>query len=82
MAVQGPCVQICTSLGQIRQTDALESALVMRNAALTGLGEMLARNVLDGPDQGHRSDMAATNRWAEELGLTGWFKWQTFQESQ
>jgi len=49
---------------------------------LTQAGEHLMKLVLDIPDEGHRSDMAATNRWAEELGLTGWFAWQPFERSR
>lgn len=46
--------------------------------ALAPIGEMLARMVLDAPDHGHRSDMEATNKWAEELGLSGWFEWHPY----
>jgi hypothetical protein len=49
---------------------------------LAGVGEHLAREVLDAPDLGHRSDMQATNRWASEFGLTGWFEWQPFEGSR
>jgi hypothetical protein len=49
---------------------------------LTRLGEHLTRIVLDASDEGHRSDMAATNRWAGELKLTGWFEWQPFEVGQ
>lgn len=45
---------------------------------LTGIGEDLAKMVLDRPDEGHKSDMDATNRWAEEMQLTGWFEWERF----
>ncbi len=43
---------------------------------LAAAGADLARQVLDAPDEGHRSDMEAVNRWAEQLRLTGWFEWQ------
>jgi len=49
---------------------------------LLGIGERLARMVLDAPDQGHRSDMAATNQWAKEMQLTGWFEWQPYEQSR
>lgn len=45
-------------------------------------GRNLARMVLDAPDEGHRSDMEAVNRWAEELGLTGWFEWAAYEGSR
>jgi len=35
---------------------------------LADAGEKLARMVFEAPDQGHRSDIPAANRWAEELG--------------
>jgi hypothetical protein len=45
---------------------------------VTGLGEHLTGLVLSAPDEGHRSDMATTTRWAEELGLMGWLEWQPY----
>jgi hypothetical protein len=39
-------------------------------------GNLLAEMVLRAPDEGHRSDMAATNAWAEWLNLVGWVGWQ------
>lgn len=45
---------------------------------LTGLGRHLARIVLDAPDEGHKSDMDAINRWASELKLSGWFEWRQY----
>ncbi len=45
-------------------------------------GRNLARMVLDEPDEGHRSDMAAVGQWAEELGLVGWFDWAPYQGSR
>ena len=49
---------------------------------LTGIGEDLARMVLDVPDQGHRSDMAATNKWAKEMKLTEWFEWTEYRNGK
>lgn len=43
------------------------------------IGRQLARMILetdgDSVDEGHRSDMAVTNAWAQELGLREWFQW-------
>jgi len=41
------------------------------------VGTHLAHMVFDGPDQGHRSDMAGTNAWAAEVNLVGWIGWQS-----
>jgi hypothetical protein len=49
---------------------------------LIDVGEQLVRIVFDASDQGHRSDMAATNRWAQELRLTGWFEWAEYAQGQ
>lgn len=46
------------------------------------IGRHLTRLVLEAADDGHRSDMAAVNRWAEELGLTGWFEWAPYEGSK
>ncbi len=40
------------------------------------VGTHLAQMVFDAPDEGHRSDMAATSAWAEEVNLVGWIDWQ------
>lgn len=44
-------------------------------------GRRLVELALSPADEGHRSDMAATNVWAEALGVTGWFEWRPFQAS-
>lgn len=43
------------------------------------VGGYLANLALEPADEGHRSDMAAVNRWAQELRLTGWFDWAPYQ---
>lgn len=45
-------------------------------------GRYLARLALDAQDLGHRSDMAATNAWAQDLGLTGWYEWLRYEGSR
>jgi hypothetical protein len=40
------------------------------------VGSRLAHLALDPEDHGHRSDMAATNAWADELAIPGWIAWQ------
>lgn len=47
-----------------------------RRRGLDAIGEELARMVLEAPDRGHPGDVVATNAWAEELELTGWFDWR------
>ena len=42
---------------------------IVVTAYLAAAGEQLARMVFADPDQGHRSDMAETNDWAQSLGL-------------
>jgi hypothetical protein len=32
--------------------------------------------VFNSADEGHRTDMAATNCWVDALGLSGWVDWQ------
>lgn len=49
---------------------------------LADAGERLVQMVFEAPDEGHRSDMAAANRWAKELNLAGWFEWQPLEVSQ
>ncbi len=40
------------------------------------LGKELVQLALTREDQGHRSDMAAVDAWAERLRIRGWFEWQ------
>jgi hypothetical protein len=53
-----------------------ERLLPYESHHLTGLGEHLVRLALDVPDQEYRSGMQASNRWAKEMRLAGWFEWQ------
>jgi hypothetical protein len=41
------------------------------------MGSLLADLVFKVPDEGHRSDMAATNAWANDLSVAGWLSWAT-----
>lgn len=41
------------------------------------IGARLARMVFDAADEGHRSDMAATDAWAQDVNLAGWMQWQS-----
>lgn len=43
---------------------------------LTAPGQRLLDIALTPVDEGHRSDMAAVNEWAEALGVAGWFERQ------
>jgi hypothetical protein len=46
------------------------------------IAEQLTREVLEAPDLGHRSDLAATDRLAQRLKLTGWYEWLPFEDSR
>lgn len=46
-----------------------------RRHGFAATGQRLLGNVIDQPDQGHRSDVLATNRWATTLHLHGWLQW-------
>jgi hypothetical protein len=44
------------------------------------LGERL-RSLLDSEGQpGYRGDIAATDAWAEELGMRDWYEWRPLDE--
>ncbi len=58
---------------------AIKSAGGKLEAFYFAFGESDAFVILDAPDHGHRSDIAAVDQWAEELGLTGWFAWQSYE---
>jgi len=49
---------------------------------LNDIGHGIARMVFTVPDQGHRSDMAATTSWAKTLGLGDWFAWAPYTEGR
>jgi hypothetical protein len=40
------------------------------------MGSYLSERVFGAADEGHRSDMAATNDWAQAVTLAGWITWQ------
>lgn len=80
-----------------RPTMAMNAAQAWQVAELYGMPELmgpfdrhgfgeagrhLARLVLAAEDRGHASDMAAVNRWAELLGLEGWFDWRPYEGSR
>jgi hypothetical protein len=44
-------------------------------AGYSGAASRLIHLALGSEDQGHRSDMAATNAWADDLHLNGWIGW-------
>lgn len=52
------------------------------NQGFAANGKRLVEMVFAAPDHGHRSDLAATNQWAEELGLTGWFTWECDEDTE
>lgn len=45
------------------------------------LGMRLVQFALTPEDHGHQSDMQATQEWAGELGITGWFDWLPYRSS-
>ncbi|MGI8550044.1 MAG: hypothetical protein ACR2PL_04470 [Dehalococcoidia bacterium] len=44
------------------------------------VGKVLAEMVFTASDDGHRSDMVASDIWAAALGLSGWFSWQSYRQ--
>ncbi len=44
-------------------------------------GQELLQLAMEPQDRGHRSDMEAINRWAEKLGLVGWFEWRPYERT-
>ena len=56
-----------------RLPDLMEPFDVNEYAAV---GFQHAELVFNNPDQGHRSDMAASGTWAHELNVSGWIDWQ------
>jgi hypothetical protein len=52
-----------------------------RQHGLEEPGRRLVELALSPADEGHRSDMAATDAWARELGVSGWFEWKPYEAS-
>ncbi len=58
----------------------LEFPAYLRGSPHRGMGHAL-RARLDAEDEdGYRGDRRVTDKWAEELGMEGWFEWVRFEE--
>lgn len=65
-----------------RLYNRLELMAPFEQRGFADVGGYLAHLALGPHDQGHRSDMAAVNTWANELRLAGWFEWAPYLGSR
>lgn len=50
-----------------------------RRRGFEEIASQLNRLVFEAADEGHRSDMRASEVWAQVLGVPGWFGWEAYQ---